>query len=298
MREKFEAAFEGMWDKIDSWIEALVGNIPNLILAILVFVASIVVARILKKYFRRILNRLTSNQAVASLASSVLTVLIVLGGIFIALVVLNLDKMLTGLLTTAGLAGLAIGLALQGALANLFAGVILSLRSFVNPGDWIESNDYSGEVLEITLRNTRIKGPDNNIVVIPNRLVAENPLKNHSLTTKSRVIVHCGVGYGSDLNKVEKLTKRTLADLFDQLEESEVDFYYTEFGSSSINFTARFWLEARDSIMVLKAKSKAIKSLKAKFDQEGINIPFPIRTLYLESVPSALSLGQQSQRPE
>lgn len=293
MSEQFEAAFAGMWDKIDSWIQALVANIPNLILAVLVFVASIVLARILKKYFRRILNKLTTNQAVASLASSVLTVLIVLGGIFIAMVVLNLDKMLAGLLTTAGLAGLAIGLALQGALANLFAGVILSLKSFVNPGDWIESNGFSGEVLEITLRNTRIKGPDNNIVVIPNRLVAENPLKNHSLTTKSRVIVHCGVGYNSDLNQVEKITKRTLADLFDQLEATDVDFYYTEFGDSSINFTARFWLEARDSIMVLKAKSKAIKSLKAKFDEEGINIPFPIRTLHLESVPSSLVMDKQ-----
>lgn len=147
-------------------------------------------------------------------------------------------------------------------------------------GNWVETTGYSGEVININLKDFTLKEADNNIVVIPNKTILENPLKNYSLTTKMRVFLECGVGYESDLEKVEDLTKKVIADTFNQVEKSEdVEFYYTEFGDSSINYLCRFWIDAESMLEKLRAKTKAIIEIKKAYDKEDINIPFPIRTL-------------------
>lgn len=175
---------------------------------------------------------------------------------------------------------MAIGLALQGTLANTFAGLILSFRKKIQIGNWVETTGYSGEVIDINLKDFTLKEADNNIVVIPNKTILENPLKNYSLTTKMRVFLECGVGYESDLEKVEDLTKKVIADTFNQVEKPEdVEFYYTEFGDSSINYLCRFWIDAESMLEKLRAKTKAIIEIKKAYDKEDINIPFPIRTL-------------------
>ena len=95
-----------------------------------------------------------------------------------------------------------------------------------------------------------------------------------------RVALECGVGYESDLEKVKTLTKETVAKSFDQVKSTDdVEFYYTEFGDSSINFLCRFWIDAESILEKLRAKSTVIIEIKKAFDKAGINIPFPIRTL-------------------
>ncbi|WP_366665048.1 mechanosensitive ion channel family protein [Gilvibacter sp.] len=99
-----------------------------------------------------------------------------------------------------------------------------------------------------------------------------------------RITLSCGVGYESDLEQVQELTKKTIAQHFGQEElERELEFYYTEFGDSSINFISRFWIQGVSGLDKLRAKSKAIIELKKAFDGEGINIPFPIRTLQFDN---------------
>jgi len=118
------------------------------------------------------------------------------------------------------------------------------------------------------------------MVVIPNKTILENPFKNYSLTTKMRITIECGIEYGADLEKVEALTKTTITDNFNQEKiNKQVEFYFTEFGDSSINFICRFWVDSENALERLKAKSKAIIQIKKAFDKEGINIPFPMRTL-------------------
>ncbi|WP_309477259.1 mechanosensitive ion channel family protein [Tenacibaculum aquimarinum] len=207
-----------------------------------------------------------------------------MAGLFIALNILNLDEALTSLLTTAGIAGAVIGLSLQGTLSNTISGIVLSFRERIKIGNWVETNGFSGEVIDINLKEFVIREADNNIVIIPNKDVLESPLKNYSLTTRMRVKLECGVGYESDLEKVETLTKETIAKNFDQVLSNEnVEFYYTEFGGSSINFLCRFWIDAENSLEKMIAKNKAIKEIKKAFDKENINIPFPIRTLQFDT---------------
>jgi small conductance mechanosensitive channel len=183
-------------------------------------------------------------------------------------------------LATAGVAGLAIGLALQNTLSNTVAGIALSFRRKVQIGNWVETNGYSGEIMDINLREFVIKEADNNIVILPNKMILENPLKNYSLTTRMRVFLECGVGYESNLEEVEKLTKEVIADTFEQVKGTEeVEFYFTEFGDSSINYLCRFWIDAESMLEKLNAKTRAIIEIKKAYDKAGINIPFPIRTL-------------------
>src|SRR5690606_31268377 len=108
--------------------------------------------------------------------------------------------------------------------------------------------------------------------------------KNYSLTSKMRVSFNCGVGYESDLEFVEKLTKETIAKAFPNIENTEqVEFYYQEFGSSSIDFLCRFWIEGDKAIYKLRAINTAIIEIKKAFDKNDINIPFPIRTLQFDN---------------
>jgi small conductance mechanosensitive channel len=138
--------------------------------------------------------------------------------------------------------------------------------------------------MDINLKDFTLKEADNNIVVIPNKTILENPLKNYSLTTKMRVFLECGVGYSSDLEEVERLTKEVIKNTFDQINSTEeVEFYYTEFGGSSINYLCRFWIDSENALEKLKAKTRAIVEIKKAYDKAGINIPFPIRTLQFDN---------------
>ncbi|WP_430468143.1 mechanosensitive ion channel family protein [Winogradskyella ouciana] len=284
MKEQFNEALGNLIEKLQGWFNTTIEYIPNFILAILVMVAAFFAARYISKIVGKLVSKKIEQDSIKNAIARVSAVVVVALGLFIALGVMNLGKALTSLLAGAGVVGLAIGLALQGTLANTFAGLILSFRKKIRIGDWVETTGYSGEVMDINLKDFTLKESDNNIVVIPNKTILDNPLKNYSLTTKMRVFLECGVGYESDLEKVEQLTKEVIANTFDQVEKPEdVEFYYTEFGGSSINYLCRFWIDAESMLEKLKAKTKAIIEIKKAYDKEDINIPFPIRTLQFDN---------------
>ncbi len=280
MESTMSTAFENLIDKLQGWVSAVIENIPNLILAILVMTASYFVAKYTRKLVSKLVESRVPQKSIATIIAKISAVVVVAAGLFLALGIMNLSKMLTSLLAGAGVAGLAVGLALQGTLSNTFAGVVISFRKRIQLGNWVETNGYSGEVIDVNLKEFVLKEADNNIVVIPNKMILENPLKNYSLTTRMRVFLECGVGYESDLEEVKRLTKEVIANTFDQVEDpDDVEFYYTEFGDSSINYLCRFWIDAESMLEKLRAKTQAIIEIKKAYDKAGINIPFPIRTL-------------------
>jgi small conductance mechanosensitive channel len=214
-----------------------------------------------------------------NLVARIVAVVVIVLGIFLVLGILNLSKTLNTILAGAGVVGLAVGLALQGALANTYSGIVLSYVKFIKFGDWIESNGFEGEVVDIDLRSVSLKQPDNNMVYIPNKLVVEHPIKNFSSTSQSRVILNCGVGYGTNLIRARDIVKATIAGSFDGVGEDDIIFLYKEFGDSAINFETRFWIASTSALEVAKAKSEAMIAIKDAFDENDITIPFPIRTL-------------------
>ncbi|MEM9884575.1 MAG: mechanosensitive ion channel family protein [Bacteroidota bacterium] len=278
MLEQFSEAWGKMISKLGGWLDQLVVMLPNLLIAAVVMTVSVFLARYVSKYTSKLTIKFTKNKTISSVLSNVATAIFVLITLFLVLSILNLDKALTSLLAGAGVVGLAVGLALQEPLVNLFSGVMMSVRSLFNVDDLIETNGYFGKIKKIDLRSTLIELPTGELVTIPNKQVLQSPLKNYTASGKRKVVLECGVSYGDNLERVERIALDAISEAIDNPKE-EIDFYYTSFGDSSINFMIRFWRENCQQPNILASKSKAIIALKKAFDRNDISIPFPIRTL-------------------
>lgn len=272
-------SLNGLWEKLAAWMDSIILALPNFLLAILVLVLFVIAANYASKLLNKLLQFKIKQDSIREITVKIVKLIIILIGFFIALGILELNTILTSILAGAGVVGLAIGLALQGTLNNTFSGIILSFIPELQLGDWIETGDFAGSVTQISLRSVVIKEADNNYVIIPNSKIVQEPFKNFSRTPRSRVMLECGVAYDSDLELVQKLTIDTMQSLFAQQGNEEVEFMYQEFADSSINFIVRFWTPVTNRKDILVAKNKAIIALKKAFDENNINIPFPIRTI-------------------
>lgn len=262
------------------WKDVFIKNIPNITIAVVVIIASYFASRAISNFVYKIIGNKIKQESVRSLMSRISAAVIFLIGLYFAMTVLKFDDTLKTIISAAGISGIVVGLALQGTLSNTVSGIVLSFRKNLNIGNWVETNGYAGEVIDINLNYFVIREADNNMVVIPNKTILENPFKNYSLTTKMRITISCGVEYGADLEKVENLTRQVISSNFNQEKiGKQTEFFYTEFGDSSINFICRFWVDSENALEKLKAKSKAIVKIKQAFDKNDINIPFPMRTL-------------------
>lgn len=276
--DRFKEALGKLYDKLLGWVDEFVLLLPNLIIAAVVMGISIFLSRYINKLAYKLSLKVTSNRTVSNVISSVTTSVFVLLMLFVVLGILHLDKALTSLLAGAGVVGLAVGLALQEPLVNLFSGVMMSVRELFNIGDLVETNGHFGTIQRIDLRSTLLQTPTGELITIPNKQVLQEPLKNYTASGNRKVVVDCGVSYGDDLEKVERVVIDTLSDM-EECDGREIDFFYNSFGDSSINFTVRFQLNDCEQSNYLAMRSKAIMAMKDAFDEHDITIPFPIRTL-------------------
>ncbi len=276
---EFEQSYELVVGKLETWLNTAIEMLPNLAVALLVLLVFYALGKIIKKFVGKLLDGVTNNKTIIGLAQTVMGVLVLGIGLFFALSILNLDGTVTSLLAGAGIIGLALGFAFQDIAANFISGVLLSIRHPFGIGDIIESNDYYGTVQRLNLRNTIIKTPQGQIVYIPNKEVYENPFKNFTKNHERRIDLSCGVSYGDDLEKAKKVAIEAVSSIEKRDQNRDVEFFYTEFGSSSINFVIRFWVDFNVNPDFWDPQSEAIMAIKKAFDENDIMIPFPIRTL-------------------
>lgn len=277
-----ESPYDILINKLLDWKESFFFYLPNIIVALIIFILSFWISRKLANWSKKLLKKHVRQASVRDLISNVISIIFTTLGLLLALSILNLDGTLKSLLAGAGVAGLAISLALQGTLANTFSGIFIAIKDELNVGDWINTNGYSGKVQEINLRNTKIKEADNNIVVLPNKLILDKPFKNYGLTKRIRTTITCGIDYRSDLERVKNIAKDAIQEIYPPSTGEKIEFYYENFNESSIDFILRFWVDAQENLTALQVKSNAIIQLKKAFDKHNINIPFPIRTLINE----------------
>jgi small-conductance mechanosensitive channel len=232
---------------------------------------------------------------VSSLTRNIAWALIAVLGL---LVILNgLGVSITPMLTALGVGGLAVALALQEPLANFFAGLFITLAGQIRVGDYVKlDSGQEGYVADFSWRSTRLRMLANNLVVVPNSKLAQAILVNHHLPSQDlAVLVEVGVDYSSDLRHVERVVMDVGQSVMREVPGGVADFdpfiRYHTFGDSSINFTVI--LRAREFVDQYLIKHEFIKRLHTRFDQEGIMIPFPIRTIAQReaSPPSASVAG-------
>lgn len=206
---------------------------------------------------------------------------------------------ITPMLTALGVGGLAVALALQDTLSNLFAGIQILASKKVKPGDYIQlDSGQEGYVTDVTWRNTTIRALPNNHIIVPNAKLAAALVTNYYRPEKDlAILVQAGVSYDSDLEKVETVTKAVAREVMNEVAGGIPDFEpfirYHTFADFSINFTVIMrGKEYTDQYLV---KHEFIKRLHRRYHREGIQIPFPVRTLRLDpNIPPRSKRGDTS----
>jgi small-conductance mechanosensitive channel len=259
------------------WDQAL----DEIIRIILILALVLFVDRFLREAMDLYRERLAAFHLTRGFARLIARILVLMLGSLILLDTLHIS--ITPLLASLGVGGLAVGLALQGTLSNLFAGVQVIGTQPIRVGDFVKlESGEEGYVTEIGWRATRIRMLPNNTVIIPNAKLADSVITNYHLPEKElAVLVQVGVSYNSDLAHVERVTIEVAKDIQQTVTGAIADFQpfirYHTFDSSSINFTVI--MRAKEFVDNYLMKHEFIKRLHARYAQEGIVIPWPIRTL-------------------
>lgn len=280
-------------EEVMQWVDSAIELLPNLLVAIIfLFITFFIARRARRLTYKKVRDSSIKNTLNKLISTTTYIAIVLLGG-FVALEILQLDKAVTSLLAGVGILGLALAFAFQDIVANFVSGVIMAINETFKVGDLIETNDYFGTVQSIELRTTTINALSGQTVQIPNSDILSNAIVNYSEKGERRVDIECGVGYDDDLDLAESATRDVLENLPFVDGEKGVDFFYKEFGGSSVNFVARFWIDFdKSNRPFLEARSKAIKSLKQRLDDEGLDIPYPIRTIDLNDSAAAAVKGR------
>lgn len=274
-----EKIYRLITNELAQWVKEFIRLLPYIALAVIVLVIGLFLAKKIRNLALRLIRKVSHIETINNLFASFIHILSIGITFFVVLSLLQLDKAVTSILAGAGILGIALAFAFQDIAANFMSGIFLSFRRPLNVGDLVKLNDYLGRVEAINLRDTSLITLQGQRIIIPNKEVFQNPIENYTSTHKRRLDITVGVSYGDDLAKVKAVTLDALSSIKERDPKEEITFYYKEFGDSSINFDVRLWLNSPQQAVFLQARSETIMAIKQAYDEHGITIPFPIRTL-------------------
>jgi small conductance mechanosensitive channel len=266
---------------LQAWLESGVVMLPNIVLAVFVMVVGLVVSRWVMQVLERLLFRLTGNDPISRLLSSVSRIILLAFTALWALGLLHLDKTVTSVLAGVGVLGLALGFAFQDIAANFMSGFIMALYHPFKVDDLVEVANQKCKVVRIELRATEVETLDGLTILVPNRNIFQNPIINYTRTRCRRMDLTMGASYADDMEKVRRTVLAAVGGVPHRDMDREPDLFFTDFGDSSILFTVRVWLVDSTQPAYLAARSEAMIAIKKAFDRERITIPFPVRTLHV-----------------
>jgi len=255
---------------------------PQLLLTIVVLIVGLWVIKKVVKVIDRGLEVSATDTTLAKFLSNLASITLK------ALLLISVAGMI-GIETTSFIAvlaagGLAIGLALQGSLANFAGGVLVLMFRPFKVGDFIEAQGVLGTVGEIQIFNTIVRTGDNKRIIIPNGALSNGIITNFSAESTRRVDFTFGIGYDDDISKAKATLKRILSEEPRIHADPEPLVVVSELADSSVNFTVRAWVEAADYWGVYFGITEKVKLV---FDAEGISIPYPQQDLHIHKATAA-----------
>lgn len=251
--------------------------------AIAILVVGWILAGWAKAGTRRALNRVRwMDDTVRPIFAAVVGYLVL--AITLIAVLNQFGVQTASIIAVLGAAGLAVGLALQGTLSNVAAGVMLLFLRPFKVGDYVEAGGASGTVKEVGLFNTELSTPDNVYIVVPNSAIFSQEISNYSRYATRRLDIAVGVAYDADLTKAMSVLLATLEADGRALPDPAPQVMVMELGDSAITINLRFWVNAADLWPCKWAMNKAVKEA---LDAAGIEIPFPQRVLHMKAEPPA-----------
>ncbi len=252
---------------------------PVLLKAALTLLVGLWVIKLIVNIFNKTLTRAAVETSLHKFLLSLVN--IALKTLLIISVISTLGVATTSFVAVLGAAGLAIGLALQGSLANFAGGVLILLFRPFKIGDFITAQGFSGTVNEIQVFQTILKTPDNKTIIIPNGGLSNGSITNFSTEKTRRVDMVFGISYNDDLLKAKKVLSELVKDDERVLTTPEPLIVVGELADSSVNFTVRVWTKSENYWGVFFGFQEKVK---LQFDREGISIPFPQQDVHMHTV--------------
>ena len=246
------------------------------VLAILIFYFGRMIARIVSRMLRKLMEAQEVDKILQTFVSS-LAYWILMAFVIIAAIG-QIGVQTTSLVAIVGAAGLAVGLALSGSLANFAAGVLIVIFRPYRVGHFVEAAGISGSVVQVHILTTTLKTGDNKQIVVPNGQIMGSIITNYSANDTRRVDLTIGVGYDDDIDKVRATLESLVAADERILDEPACLIAVSALADSSVNFVVRPWVKSADYWGVNFGLTEAIKK---RFDKEGISFPYPQQDVHI-----------------
>jgi small conductance mechanosensitive channel len=261
----------------DNIVEILSGYAFSLVMALLIFMIGKWVARRVTNLLVKVLRKVNGmDETLVKFLENIVYYVLMIVVIITAVSELGIET--TSFMAILGAAGLAVGLALQGSLANFASGVMIILFKPFKVGDIITAAGVTGSVNEVSIFNTIMITPDNQKVIVPNAAITSGSITNINANATRRVDLVVGIGYDDDIKKAKNVLNSIVEADQRVLKEQGITVAVSELADSSVNFVVRAWVKTPDYWDV---KFDLTENIKVTFDKEGISIPYPQQDLHL-----------------
>ncbi len=256
----------------------ILNTIKNICITIAIFLVTNLLVKFLKLFIENYLHIVAKNAKtqlddnLIKFIGNIISIFLYSISLMIILGIWGIE--ITPLITSFGIAGLAVSLALKDALANVFSGIIIMIDGGIKVGDRIKINDLDGFVEKIGLRSTKLRLLDNNLVTIPNSEIANSEVINYNRPTKEyKVVIDVGISYDSDVNKAKKIIEKIVKKVEGLNEKKDVGIYLTEMADYYLNLKIIYYVKSWE--YAFKSKDFVYSEILKEFEKHGINIPFP-----------------------
>lgn len=268
-----------MQEKLSGYVEGFWTVLPNIVFAILFLVLVWLVAKLVSWLLPKALRKARLRSALIDVATMIALAAVWVFGILIAATIAFPTVTIGKILAAAGVGGIALAFAAKDTLENFFAGIMLLVREPFRKGDFIECEDLEGKVEEITVRDTRIRQTNGQLIVAPNAMFYQNPVTVLTDGDLRRTTIICGVAYDEDVDEARSVIEEAVRSV-DSVRDDvrDVQIFAQEFGASSINFEVTWWTGS-EPVDIRRSRDKVVAAVKRALDDAGIEIPFPYRTL-------------------
>ncbi|MFN3640477.1 MAG: mechanosensitive ion channel family protein [Flavobacterium sp.] len=267
-----------LFDYWNYFLKVLVEYSPRLISAFLVFGIGWWAIKLFKSFLIRIMNKREMEPTLSKFLADIL--IWTLKILLFVTVISRLGVENSSFVAIIGAAGLAIGLSLQGSLSNFAGGVLIIMFKPFKVGDFIQAQGEMGTVKEIQIFVTKISTIDNQFIYIPNGSLSNGNITNFSQATFRRADLTIGISYGSNIKKAKDLAFEVLTNHPLVLEEPAPVIWVKDLADSSVDLAVRPWANNES---FWQMRSEVLEQIKAAFDANGIDIPFPQRDVHIKT---------------
>lgn len=267
--------FTDYQEYLDRFIEGAWEVFPNIIFAAIILVVGLWITKFLNRMVHKFFEIKDYDPTLESFLQSFIRV--ALKVVLFVLVITQLGVQSSSLVAIIGAAGLAVGLALQGSLANFAGGVLILLFKPFKVGDFISAQGVDGTVKEISIFTTKLNTFGNQVAIIPNGVLSNNNIVNYNVESTRRDKIDIGIGYSSNIKTAKDILLNICANYPQILKDPAPEVYVGELADSAVNLTLRFWATNED---FWAAHFFVLEEIKTRFDKNEIEIPFPQQVVH------------------